>query len=171
MTLELEEAIKHCEEVAKLKEYRIDEEKEIAYSRLAAPTNDIRPMSEIEKLKINAEYHRRLAEWLRELKTLKEMLAKDIRSCEKILDDKSKNESEHYSARIHKGCCELYLDECIKIKQEEMCKRCRHFVIADGYTETMDGRKIGHWHCELYTIMNIVLDKKCEFEEGADDNT
>lgn len=165
----IDEAILFCEQVTKLKEYRIDEEKEIVYSRLKAPTNDMRPMAEIEKLNRDAERYRQLAEWLRELKTLIEMLAKDIRSCEKILDDKSKNESEHYSARIHKDCCESYLDECIKIKQEEMCKRCRHFVIADGYTETMDGRKIGHWHCELYTIMNIVLDKKCEYEEGADD--
>lgn len=61
----IDEAIQYCKEVAKLKEYRIDEEKEIAYSRLEAPTNDIRPMSEIEKLKIDAEYHRQLAEWLK----------------------------------------------------------------------------------------------------------
>lgn len=68
----IDEAILFCEQVTKLKEYRIDEEKEIVYSRLKAPTNDIRPMSEIEKLKIDAEYHRQLAGWLRELKTYRE---------------------------------------------------------------------------------------------------
>ena len=73
MIKNLDEAIKHCEEVAKLKEYRVDEEVEIAYSRLEAPTNDMRPMVEIEKLKRDAEYYRQLAEWLRELKIHREI--------------------------------------------------------------------------------------------------
>ena len=164
----LDEAIKHCEEVAHQNEILMKRYDDASgYNRShneKIRTNDAKGCEQIISL------YRQLAEWLKELKTLKEMLANDIRSCEKILDDKNKNESEHYSARIHKGCCESYLDECIKIKQEEMCKRCRHFVIADGYTETMDGRKIGYWHCELYTIMNIVLDKKCEYEEGEDES-
>ena len=66
----LEEAIKYCEEVAKLKEYRVDEEKEIAYARLKAPTNDMRPMAEIEKLNMEAERYRQLVEWLKALKEI-----------------------------------------------------------------------------------------------------
>ena len=73
MTLKLDEAIKHCEEVAKLKECRVDEEEEMAYARLEAPTNDMRPMAEIEKLNRDAERYRQLAEWLKELKIHREI--------------------------------------------------------------------------------------------------
>jgi hypothetical protein len=69
----IDEAIKYCEEVAKLKEYRADLEEEIAYARLEAPTNDMRPMAEIEKLNRNAERYRQIAEWLRELELHREI--------------------------------------------------------------------------------------------------
>ena len=71
----LDEEIKHCEEVAKLKECRVDLEEEIAYARLETPTNDMRPMAEIEKLNRNAERYRQLAAWLRELKMFKDLEA------------------------------------------------------------------------------------------------
>lgn len=69
----IDEAIKYCEEVAKLKEYRVDLEEEIAYARLEAPTNDMRPMAEIEKLNRDAERYRQFTEWLKELKKLREV--------------------------------------------------------------------------------------------------
>lgn len=104
--MRLDEAIKYCEEVAKLKEYRVDLEEEIAYARLEAPTNDMRPMAEIEKLNRDAERYRQLAEWLRELKAYREILA----NADKIIESQ-------YGCVIIEGYADV-VDQMIEIYME-----------------------------------------------------
>jgi preprotein translocase subunit SecA len=93
MTIEIDEAIKHCEEVAE--EY----EKQVIWLRSKEGNPNC------EHYVAHAKEHRQLAEWLKELKALREFaryVAYSITAEEEEFDENPRFFGEAYCRKLHK---------------------------------------------------------------------
>lgn len=122
-SLTLEEAIKHCEEVA--------EENE--------KTCEAKPNVFLERYRKCASEHRQLAEWLRELKAYREELPKEIKNAKvrqaDVLEANVKNENYNsYLAEYIKGylCGLSYTEGIIAKIIEEVKADDKGKSISDG---------------------------------------
>lgn len=112
--LTLEEAIKHCEEVAEAEEQKYKDWK-----------GDYSHLKKIDSCLECANDHRQLAEWLRELKAYREELPKEIKNVKVRQADaleanvKNENYNSHLAEYIKGYICALSYTEGIIAKIHE----------------------------------------------------
>lgn len=156
--LDLETAIKHCEEVV------MANEKSIEYYKIQG---DKKWLDENEEDCIEcAAEHRQLAEWLKELKQLKHVLSYELNGVKEKIKAKEKYD---VNLSVYKGCLEDFMQFVFDIKTQEMCSRCKYYDYWGTYSISCDGKITGDKHCDLEFI-DVFLGDKCHFErkEGCE---